>query len=216
MKNKIYAISCYIPFKNPNERICFYDGVFKEENGGYLAPIYGWSKSKELVQKFILTHKKELLRFKILEYDDDELSSFINFYRDLEIKYLEYSISYSKTVEILSTECERKKLCYNSSEFAETYVYDIGVDYSIFKWKYIFALDVLSYTTLFDLYIGGDTRYNSDEEISSRLEVASHNLSYNLTVHGNPATLITDTDFFNYWKLFEDFINTDELDILIQ
>ena len=216
MKNKIYAVSCYIPFNDPNERICFYEGVFNEKNRGYLAPIYGWSKSKEFVQKFILTHKKELLRFKILEYNDVELSLFINLYRDLEIKYLEYSISDLKTVEILSTECERKIICYTSSEFAETYVYDIGVDYSIFRWKYIFALDLLSYTTLYDIYQGGDPRFTPEEKMDKRMEIASHNLSYNLTIHGNAVNIITETDVFNYWKLFDNFINEDELDILIR
>ena len=215
---KVYAIGCFVQYNSEPEIICILENLFQEMDHGYVAPIYAWSRKKSLAEKFIETHRKEYLSMRVLHFDtEEEFNNFEKFNRVLKIDYIEYSASILHSVNVLSTEWERRAVRGTMFDSSENYVYDtLTVDYTIFKQKYIDALDFISYTTLYDIFIGGDDQFiDSDHDIECRQEVASHNSSYNVTVFGNKLALLTESEFFHYSKLFISFINQDKIDELI-
>lgn len=216
---KVYIVGCYIPYNSENEIISILENLFHEGSHGYIAPIYAWSKKKSTAKLFLETHDSKLLSIRVKEFDSqEEFDDFEKYNRTLEIRYIEYSASVLYSVKILSTDWERRMVRNTMMESSESYVYDtLTVDYTIFKQKYVNALDFISYTTLYDIYVGGDEKFvESEHEIGERQDTASHNSSYNLTVFGNSLELITELEFFHYCKLFMYFINPARLGDLIQ
>lgn len=215
---KIYIVGVSIPFDSKAERVTFYNSIFREGSSAYVANVYGWTQDYKLFKKFIDTHKKKFLHTKSIKLDKDSYEDFYKFYKDLEIKYISYNASYSHSVSILSTPYEKKMCQISEDDYIETYACEIvGTDYEMFKEKYIDALDYLSYTTFYDIYVNYEERNENGELFTTdRNEVATYNQSFNMTVYGNPLNLLTDSELIYYWNIFNGFIDTDYIDELIQ
>lgn len=214
---KIYIFSCYVPYNSNDNMVCAYEALFDDQDDGFYAAVYAWTHDKKLAERYRQVHSKNYLYMREKSIDKDTYSEFLKLYRDLEIRYIEYTTSITSSVNILSTEWEHNIVINCSYEELSSYMTDLlQVDYTLLKGKYIDALDSLSYTTLYDSLVGGDLRFNDINSVDSRIDCASFNMSYNLTIGGRTLYSLMDSEFLVYCKLFIGFISGGDITSLIK
>ena len=145
--------------------------------------LYAWSTSKKIVKEFFEVRNKSVYTLiKKDIYDKEDYKLIKEKYGDLELDYRKFyynndSPDEEESITIVSTKNEYVQ----STEYISENLYefgpkaDIAIHYSIFKDKIIKALDLLGYTTDYDIEYGND----------SDADYASYNLSFGLTKYGN-------------------------------
>ena len=183
--NKIYYIYAMIPEYIYNQKIKYllsssqYDFRWKH---GKMYGLYAWTTSKKMMKEFFEVRDNKIYNvIKNDMYDKEELDRLKSNYPDLELGYRRYYYDDCENEEdsILITSTKNEHI--NSTEFPEEYLYEFGPKasdefvYYIFKDKIIKALDILGYTTSYDIEYGTEAENDA----------AQYNLSFNLTKYGN-------------------------------
>lgn len=190
----IYCIYAAVPKKVfidsvsgviPNTKDWSYDDETEKYTG-----LYAWTKKKSLFNDFmnIRSGCKYYIPLK-KDFSKDEYMKFKEVYSEYKLGYYEYdrgdTANISSTIfpstlfEFLLTDSTE-----GYSEMYYNYMPEIMVDYHPFNQTLIDALDAISYTTEYDLMIGGDPECFTDDETTQRSEYAEYNKSYGFTVFG--------------------------------
>ena len=201
---KIYYIYAIIPEYLYNKKIKY---LFSSQHDfrwkhGNMYGLYAWSTSKKKVKEFFEVREKSIYTVvKSDLYDDSEIARLKDMHSDLELKRRRYYYDDCKNDEdsILITSTKNEHV--SSTEFSEEFINEFGpqvsemFSYSIFKDKVIRALDILGYTTRYDI------EYGNDQES----DLANYNLGFNLNTFGNPTRIKFDNQMNNLIYLYSYF-----------
>ena len=178
-----------------------------DEDENYVG-IYGWTIKKDIIAEFKKGRTKDYFIYKTKKISKKEFKDFKNVYDLCEIKreYFGKSdlvTSSGKTIACTVTEYrtitepERFLLFWN-----EMMGY-VSEDYYWFNDELLQAVDLIGYTTEYDIMFGGDDRSFLDEEIEQRIENAAYSMSYNLTVDGNTYIPIISNQVEVFLRIYE-------------
>ena len=145
--------------------------------------LYAWTTSKKITKEFFEVRNKSIYTLiKGDMIDKEDYKRMKEKYGELELDYRKYYYDGNTPIEEDSiTIVSTKNEYIQSTEYVAENLYefgpksDINIHYSIFKDKIIKALDLLGYTTDYDIEYGED----------SDADCASYNLSFGLTKYGN-------------------------------
>lgn len=177
--------------------------------------LYAWTTKKKYVKQFLkerTNNHNYIVREK--EIDDVRFDIFSGDYKDLKLGEYKYK-GYKDKKYLLITTFNEHTQC---EEYARENIYEmlrLDVDYMWFKDEYIDALDMLSYTTLYDEYAGEDSRMYSTDELDHRLDLADTNRSYGLTVLGNKLINMYGYSYILLQTLFRELFSS-KLDITMK
>lgn len=139
--------------------------------------LYAWTNGKSKLTDFMEVRDNKVFNVSKKELDEDEYDLFKDHFHLLELKRYNYKTNDKKDMEVVSTKNEMIEIFSNGKEnymeFGPTV--DDSFNYRIFKKDLINALDILGYTSIYDL------NYGSMEEN----DLASYNGSYGLGPVGN-------------------------------
>ena len=114
-----------------------------------------------------------------------------------ELAYYKY-IAGKEEYEVLTTLNEFTESCDNRSENLNDLLYDEltneVADYMILKQDLIDALDIIGYTTYYDIECGGNPDVVTDEEAISRRDFAGYHVSFGQTVFGRNYVDFTENE----------------------
>lgn len=173
---------------------------------------YAWTDNEEMLANFLAIRDKKKY---IVVPTKIKKSQYKNFRLEYKIYRIDY-YSYRPDIEIKGHDDERHILSVfheNSGvmEDGDILFYDDmltvnNYDYTFFKVKYQKCLDILGYTTLYDVLMCGlddSLTKEETEEIESRGEFASYQQSYGLTVDGNEYLDISSNRFLLFLKNYQ-------------
>lgn len=204
----VYFIYAKIPSKIYDERIKFiisnvYDYRFRN---GYMYGLYAWTKKKKIYKEFIELRNNGNIYTVIKkdDIDDDQFKEIKDTYFQLELKSYRYfhktessedEDNSSRFMEVVSTKNEYN-ICTN--EFSE-YINEFGPkvkdgypDYLMFSPDVIEALDIIGYTTDYDI----------TQTTGARKEKAIENFQEGKTVLGRDLFVTGENELTNLLFLF--------------
>lgn len=218
---KVYVVYAKIPstiFTNEIiNLVSNKDKFIKEDDSDNFIGIYAWSKNENYVNEFLKyrKHCKFYIKKK-MKIDKYEFDEFKKIYEDDKLKYYKYErgdYNSLPPVEIMSTRNEYETVTNGEPMqiFERQFNGYFTVDYIIFKNKIIDALDELCYTSYYDMVFGGNYDWSDEEDIDHRIEYASYNASYNLTVNGKRFFDFDQNEFMIFIMIFQPLILNDNI-----
>lgn len=198
-----------------------------DDNGDYYVLFYAWTDEKELIKEFTRFRNRDIYDIvKKKGLSDDELTELKQDHAEKRLGRYKFYHSYlddvneynAKEEYIQATKDEKDNDYYtifvatkneyvNCSLDLVPNMFESGpasfanIDYSIFKNKYIEVLDILGYTSYFDLY-WHDTNPESDD-MTDRYIVAGENAESHLTTYGHIFFDISDNEFLSFLYLYK-------------
>lgn len=170
--------------------------------------LYAWTDSKKALKEFFKLRNRKYFKVKKEYVTDDFLDNIKKENEVIQKKrllYLNYGIGQiNKEISILST-IEESEL---SEEFALNIFYVLDMcNYMLFKESYIVALDLISYTSQYDLNCLNDNDVADTDEYDRRFETAADLMSYDMTVvSGKKCVDFTSNIFSAFLFLFKDIL----------
>ena len=226
---KLYKIYLTIPEEIYNKRIKYlvskesFEGYHFKKNKKYVYGLYAWTTKKKYIEEFKRTRFMDAFSINKSEIDEDEFEDFKSKYSTLKLDMRKFFYSaeinpdnydydsYMLTIKtvnasdinnniVLTTKQEWIESTQHLREnMEEHYASNISFDYKIFKRHIQEALDILGYTTMFDLH--NSTNPESDEYISRSLK-AENNYHHNKTVFGNELIKYNNNEYAGLLYLF--------------
>lgn len=185
--------------------------------------LYAWTIREKEFNEFKETRSSDFFVYKESKITKDELKSFRKVMPDREMlrhsfaivvggkakEYKDKKTKHGITMVLVSDEFNKLTLAHDGY-IAETY-YEMTTraleDYYLFNEDIKLALDVIGYTTDYDITFAGDDYLFDDEERSYRNECASYNLSYQLSSYnGNPYINLMANEFNSFTILYAPLI----------
>lgn len=207
---KVYGIYAIIPTEEFESRMFrFVHDKHKfslSKNGNYYYGLYAWTTKKKVVKEFLDIRNKDMYKVKELKIDKEDEKDFKLDFKFEELSYFNYKAG-DDEYEVLSTLNEFTEACDNRSENLDDLFYDVitnvVADYEILKKDIIDALDIIGYTTYYDIECGGNPDVTSDEEANDRLALANDSRSYKQTVFGRRYVDFTENEFAALLYIYE-------------
>ena len=184
---KVYVIYIKIPERYYNDCLKFLipkESIFRYNSGNY-SGIYAWTTNKKDLEEFISLRGKDKYKVQKFELDSDEFKEFKRKYIAFRLYrytyYFDNEYDDDKSSTVLTTRFEYIESTDNMCENMDAYSLRVNpeADYVIFKQKYIDFLDIIGYTSRFDLLSGDDDSGNS------RKSYADFQNSFNMTPFGH-------------------------------
>lgn len=177
---KLYLIYAKIPESEFNKTIKYlipnvYDYRWINEK---FYGLYAWTKSKSKLNDFLEVRYKKAFEVSKKNIDDDEYQMFKDHYNLLElVRHIYKYGNKKKEIEVVTTKNEEIESIGNGSENYNDFGPRVHPDanYRLFKDDIIHALDMIGYTSAYDLC------YGNMEEADN----ASFNMSYNIGSMGS-------------------------------
>ena len=202
-----------------------FEGYHFKKEKNLVCGLYAWSTKKKDVEEFKSTRYMEAFKINKSYIDKCAFKDFKKKYESLELEkryyfyasfknpnsysYNEYDTSedtdpYATKEEIGNTVMTTKQEWVESTSHLrenmnEFYTSNIGVDYKIFKKDIQEALDVLGYTTMFDIH--SDSTPETDEYIGRSIK-AEANYHNGKTVFGNKLIKYDANEYVGLLYLF--------------
>lgn len=209
---KIYVIYAKIPydiFIENNYKDIFDMDVFNLTlDKKYYMGIYAWTKNKKDLKIFLNERKNNnFYTFEKINLSSDDFEVFKNKYYQEELDLHEFYNSFDKCVHIISTNLEYE--VSSETPMIDDILYgtiDKCSDYYILNDKYINALDIISYTSFYDLAYVSFSDILNDDEKEIRESYADGNSSYGFTVYGHKYYNILYSHFVSFLVLFHEML----------
>lgn len=215
---KIYLIYAKIPdplYQMLSFYIRYIEKTFTISVDNKWLGLYAWTTSKKKLKIFKETRKKaKVYIYKEKMIEKDYLKKFSEENKDSKLGNYEYIQSYSLAclppINVITT-LEEYNIATDNDIIYEFLVensvfQNYNVDYMIFRTDIINALDILNYTTEYDLFWGGE----SEDDGEDRTETANYLMSYNQTPFGNKYIGIYDNEFASLMMVFSSLFLGDE------
>lgn len=207
---KVYGIYAIIPtevFENRMSKLVYDKNKFRlSKNENYYYGLYAWTTKKKVVEEFLYIRNKDMYKVKEIKIPKEDERDFKLEFKFEELAYYNYKVG-KEEYEVLTTLNEFTESCDNRSENLDELLYeeitnDVA-DYEILKKDLIKALDIIGYTTYYDIECGGNPEVTTDEEANDRLALASDSKSYNQTVYGRRYIDFTENEFEALLYIYE-------------
>ena len=221
---KIYLVYAKIPHYLKNYAFDFIDNFtsyVKDGNGNYVG-LYAWTTKKKYFKAFKETRSKDFFVYKEknipsgdIEYFRKELSSLELIKHSFAIviggKGIEYKDKKSgKGIKMILVYDEYDKIVTSHDGNVPLSWYNMTTvaseDYYPLNDTIIDALDIIGYTSEYDMLYGGDDDAFLDEEIDSRRDTVYNQLSYQLTVDDNSYINLMANEFNTFMFLYEPLV----------
>ena len=207
---KVYGIYAIIPtevFESRMFKFVYDKHKFSlSKNGNYYYGLYAWTTKKKVVKEFLDIRNKDMYKVKELKIDKEDEKDFELDYKFEELSYYNY-IAGNEEYEVLTTLNEFTESCDNISENLNDLLYDIltneVADYDILNQDLIDALDIIGYTSYYDIECGGNPDLVTDEEAITRREFAEYHESFRQTVFGRNYVDFTKNEFAALLYIYE-------------
>lgn len=208
----VYIIYAKIPYdvfiKNNYTAIFNMDMFNLTFDKKYYIGIYAWTKNKKDLKTFLNERKNnDFYTFEKINLNNDEFEIFQNKYYQEELDLHDFYTSFNNAIHIISTNLEYE--VSTETSMIDSIVYtsiDKYSDYYILKDKYIKALDIISYTSFYDLAYVDFSNILNNEEKEIREALASENSQYGITVYGHKYYDILYSQFVSFLSLFHEML----------
>ena len=198
---KVYGIYALIPteeFENRMSRLVYDKNRFKlSKRENYYYGLYAWTTKKKVVKEFLDIRNKNMYKVQEIKIPKEDEKDFKLDFKFEELAYYKY-IAGKEEYEVLTTLNEFTESCDNRSENLSDLFYgkltNEVADYMILKQDLIDALDIIGYTTYYDIECGGNPDVVTDEEAISRTDFAGYHVSFGQTVFGRNYVDFTENE----------------------
>ena len=203
---RIYLIYLKLP-KDIYYNMCDYIGPkyilsgFKVYNKKYYIGFYAYTDKKSILKRFLKERNDKIFKVNKVNIDDDDFDDAIKTSKLKKIKYSDVLVISNEneyTASVIDVDINMME--HGPCKYA-------NIDYNIFNSDIIAALDVLSYTTLYDMYNIENIEVNnlSNEllnEIEYRNDLAMFNASFNLSPLGSKIISYDNDEFACFIYLY--------------
>lgn len=197
----LYIILSITEYKDKYYTILEKPHQYKKLDEERMIGLYAFTTKKSYMKEFLKVRNKKRFYLKTVEMEEDEFHEWR--IDNLTFELSKYPIPTDKTKEnnviVLCTKYEYIMVTENTKELLiEQFQPYLTVDYMVFTEEYQKALDIIGYTTMYDIIVGGDPNIFSEEEMEERVDYANYNLSFNQTIYGK----LYPINFVNQFNLF--------------
>ena len=183
--------------------------------------LYAWTIKKKYFNQFKKTRSNDFFVYSEKDIPEDAIEWFRKEVKTRELTkhsfalvvggyVTEYKDKSGKGVKMILVSDELDKLYLGHDGYIPEAYYEMSSraseDYYPLNNTIIDALDMIGYTTDYDINFGGDDEVFDDEECYSRRERASYNMSYQLAVEGSRYINLMANEFNAFMMLYAPLI----------